>query len=217
MTNRPVTAVVQKLLRTLLPRACPGCGESLGASTGLCASCAVSLTVRVESHSMLSNAVTPHLVVLGQHKGLLRRAARELKYSGHRDLAGVLGQTLARGVPPSWGIQAVSAVPMHPNRQRQRHFNHAEMLGRALAQALELPYLDALARRRHTAQQARKSGSERSGNLEGAFVPLGAALELGGPLLLVDDVMTTGSTLIACRDALADHGMERVYYAVLTR
>ena len=91
------------------------------------------------------------------------------------------------------------------------------MLGRALAQALELPYLDALARRRHTAQQARKSGSERSGNLEGAFVPLGAALELGGPLLLVDDVMTTGSTLIACRDALADHGMERVYYAVLTR
>ena len=94
MTNRPVTAVVQKLLRSLLPRACPGCGESLGAAAGLCASCAVSLTVRVESHSMLSNAVTPHLVVLGQHKGLLRRAARELKYSGHRDLAGVLGQAL---------------------------------------------------------------------------------------------------------------------------
>jgi ComF family protein len=212
-----VTATFRKLLRTLLPRDCPGCGEPLGQACGLCTSCAGSLTVRLESHSMLSNAVTPHLVVLGQHRGLLRRAARELKYSGHRDLAGVLGQALAQGVPAEWTIQAVSAVPMHPDRQRQRHFNHAEVLARSLADALKLPYVEALARRRHTAQQAKQSGSERSGNLEGAFVPLSAALDLGGPLLLVDDVMTTGNTLRACRDALNDHGLDEVYYAVLTR
>ncbi len=94
---------------------------------------------------MLSNAAAPHLVVLGHNKGMLRRVTRELKYSGHRDLAQVLGRALAQGVPPGWGVQAVSAVPMHPARQRQRGFNHAELLARAVAAELNLPYVEQFA------------------------------------------------------------------------
>ncbi len=163
---------------------------------------------------MLSNAAVPHLLVLGQHKGKLRRAARELKYGGHRDLALVLGQALASGVPAEWGIQAVSAVPMHPARLRQRTFNHAELLARSVADTLKVPYVEGLRRTRDTVQQARLSGTARLGNLSGAFA-VGSGLRQ--PLLLVDDVMTTGATLKACRDALQAGGVEAIYYAVLTR
>ena len=171
---------------------------------------------------MLSNAVTPHLVILGEHRTVLRRATRELKYGGHRDLAQVLGAALARGVPDEWQLRAVSAVPMHAGRQRQRRFNHAELLARCLAAELGLPYQDSLRRTRATTQQAKLSGQARLGNLVGAFAARGSSLSLTGsatpqPLLLVDDVMTTGSTLLACRDALAEGGVTEVYYAVVTR
>ena len=171
---------------------------------------------------MLSHVVTPHLVVLGEHKAVLRRAARELKYGGHRDLARVLGVALARGVPAEWQLQAVSAVPMHVSRQRQRSFNHAELLARCLAAELGLPYQDSLRRTRATTQQAKLSGQARLGNLVGAFAAQGSHLSLTAaatpqPLLLVDDVMTTGATLRACRDALALGGVTEVYYAVITR
>lgn len=171
---------------------------------------------------MLSNAAVPHLVILGEHKAMLRRAARELKYGGHRDLAQVLGAALARGVPGEWQLSAVSAVPMHAGRQRQRRFNHAELLARCLASELGLPYHDSLHRTRATTQQAKLSGQARLGNLVGAFAAQGSNLSLTGegtlqPLLLVDDVMTTGATLRACRDALAGGGVTEVYYAVITR
>ena len=209
-------------LRGLLPRACPGCGASLGRQAGLCRECLKSLRPQLQRHSMLSNDTAPHLIILGQHRGMLRRAARELKYGGHRDLARVLGEALSGGVPEEWQLKAVSAVPMHPSRQRERGFNHAELLARQVAGALGLPYLESLRRVRHTTQQARLSGAARLGNLAGAFAPQGAALQLSGqklpqPLLLVDDVMTTGATLRACRDALHAGGVTQVYYAVVTR
>lgn len=170
---------------------------------------------------MLSNAVTPHLVILGQHKAVLRRAARELKYSGHRDLAQVLGTAIAQGVPSAWHVQAVSAVPMHASRQRQHHFNHAEVLARCVAAELGVPYQDCLQRTRHTAQQAKLSGQERLGNLIGAFSAQRSGVAVNGqatqPLLLIDDVMSTGSTLRACRDALAEGGINQVFYGVITR
>ncbi|AWN23432.1 amidophosphoribosyltransferase [Deinococcus irradiatisoli] len=204
------------VLRALLPRPCPGCGEGLGREAGLCQSCRAQLSPRAERHSLLSAEVTPHLVVLGRHHGALRRAARELKYTGHRDLAQVLGAALARGVPGEWQLRAVSAVPMHPARQRQRHFNHAEVLARCLAAELGLPYLDSLRRTRQVAQQARLSGEERRRNLEGVFEARGGEA-LPQPLLLVDDVLTTSATLMACRDALQASGVTQLYYAVLTR
>ncbi|WP_312846437.1 ComF family protein [Deinococcus rubellus] len=205
-----------------MPRPCPGCGAALGRESGLCRACRAELRPRLERHSMLSNAVTPHLVILGEHRAVLRRAARELKYGGHRDLAQVLGAALARGVPDEWHLKAVSAVPMHAGRQRQRRFNHAELLARCVASELGLPYQESLRRTRATTQQAKLSGQARLGNLIGAFSARGQGLSLSGaglsqPLLMVDDVMTTGATLRACRDALAEGGVTEVFYAVLTR
>lgn len=209
------------MLRALLPRQCPGCAQPLGSEAGLCRTCRAGLRPRLERHSMLSNAVTPHLVVLGEHKAALRRAARELKYSGHRDLAAVLGKAIASGVPGEWRLRAVSAVPMSATRQRQRHFNHAEVLARRVAAELGLPYQESLKRTRHTVQQAKLSGEARLSNLIGAFSAQSGGLQVRGqitqPLLLVDDVMTTGSTLMACRDALAEVGVDQVFYAVVTR
>ena len=203
------------LLRVLLPRACPGCGAQLGRAAGLCDRCRAELRPRVEWHSPLSAQATPHLVTLGRYQGVPRRAVRALKYGGARDVARPLGRALAAGVPASWQIAAVVPVPLHPSRQRERGYNQAELLAQAMAAELGVPCLPLLTRTRATAQQAKLHASERSSNLAGAFAVRGAVPP--GTLLILDDVLTTGSTLLACRDALHAAGVTDLKYAAVAR
>lgn len=206
----------QNWLRALLPRACPGCGAQLGREVGLCAACRASLRGQVETHSPLHPQAVPHLVTLGRYQGVLRRSVRALKFGGTRDLAGPLGQALGRAVPAGWQVQAVVPVPLHSRRLRERGFNQAELLAQALAAELGVPVLPLLARTRYTTQQSKRHAAERQG-VEGAFALRGPLPS--GTLLLVDDVLTTGSTLLACRQALLDAGAdpEQLRYAVVAR
>lgn len=201
--------------RTLLPRACPGCGAQLGAQVGLCRACRAGLHAQVESHSPLRPRPQPHLVSLGRYRGVPRRAVRALKFGGARELAGVLGGALAAGVPPQWNVGAVVPVPLHPARQRQRGYNQAELLAREVARQLGVPCVEALRRTRATAQQARQHAAGRN-EMAGAFAVRPGRLP-PGPILLLDDVMTSGSTLIACQDALHAAGVAEVYVAVVAR
>ncbi len=203
------------LWRTLLPRACPGCGAQLGREVGLCRACRAGLHAHVESHSPLRPHPEPHLVTLGRYRGGGRRAVRALKFGGARELAGVLGEALAAGVPGNWAIGAVISVPLHPSCQRQRGYNQAELLAREVARCLDTVYVDALSRTRATRQQARQQAAGRN-EMAGAFAVRPGRLP-PGPLLLIDDVMTSGSTLIACQDALYEAGAGEIYVAVIAR
>ena len=205
---------LQAVLNTLLPRRCPGCSGQLGRSAGLCVACQSALRPQLQSRSPLSNAVTPHLVVLGPYRGVLGRSVKALKYGGSRELAAILGAQLGGGVPASWGVQAVCAVPLHPARLYERGFNQAELLGRQVATALERPYLSALSRQRATGNQAKRHAHERLGALDDAFLATSGLPEC---VLLVDDVMTTGSTLLACAGALRAAGVRQVYFAAVAR
>jgi len=179
--------MLQSVLNTLLPRRCPGCQGQLGREAGLCTACRSRLNPQLLSHSPLSATVTPHLVVLGTYRGLLGRSVKALKYGRSRDLGSVLGTPLALGVPASWGVQAVTAVPLHPQRLRERGFNQAELIGVQIARQLNVPYLNALSRSRATGHQAGRHAKDRLGALGGAFV---ARSGLPETVLLVDDVLT---------------------------
>lgn len=204
------------LARALLPRRCPGCDAQLGREAGLCAACRAGLRPQVERHSPLEGRPVPHLVTLGAYRGVTRRSVRALKYGGARDLAGVLGGAIASGVPAGWQVAAVVPAPMHAARQRERGFNQAELLAQAVARGLGVPCVPAALRRtRATAAQAKRHANERA-DLH-AFIQGDPHQVPRGPILLVDDVLTTGKTMLACRDALLDAGARPLYYAVVAR
>ncbi len=204
---------LQAVLNTLLPRRCPGCSDQLGHSAGLCVACQSALHPQLQSRSPLSDAAAPHLVVLGPYRGVLGRSVK-VKYGGSRELAATLGTQLGSGIPASWGVQAVTAVPLHPARMNERGFNQAELLRRQMAARLKLPYLNALSRQRATGNQAKRHASERRNALDDAFL---ATAGLPETILPVDDVMTTGSTLLACAGALRAAGVQQVYFATVAR
>lgn len=115
-------------------------------------------------------------------------------------------------------IDAVLPVPLHPHRLRERGYNQAELLAGPLALRLNRRLdVKSLRRRRDTEHQARSSGSDRRKNLHAAFHVPDPAFVRGRTLLLVDDVMTTGSTLSACAKELRNAGAHRVWCLTLAR
>ena len=107
-------------------------------------------------------------------------------------------------------------VPVHEARLRQRGYNQASLLARALGARAGLPVLEVLERRRATARQHGLGKAARLHNLRGAFaLRTGAAVPSG--LILVDDILTTSATLEACAGVLRSAGAASVFGFAIAR
>lgn len=108
---------------------------------------------------------------------------------------------------------ALIPVPMHKRRLRKRGLDHALLLARALGRRSGLPVWEGRLRRvKNTPQQAKSSASSRHTALAGAFLASGVG---NSRILLVDDVMTTGSTALACAQTLLEAGAQSVQLITL--
>lgn len=154
-------------------------------------------------------------------RGVMRDLIHRLKYGGELWLAEILGEFLERGFddPRLAGeeIDAIVPVPLHPLRKREREFNQAEILARDLARRRNLPFLDALRRLRYTVTQTHFDRRRRMQNLRDAFELQQNVHVQGKHLLLVDDVLTTGSTLDECARVLLEAGAESVHALTVAR
>src|SRR5205823_5404499 len=108
-------------------------------------------------------------------------------------------------------------VPLHPTRQRERGFNQAMLLARSLSPRTSLPVVPALERVRYTTTQTAFDRAERMENLRNAFRLRPRRDVRGSRVLLVDDVLTTGSTLSECARVLKQAGASSVYAATAAR
>ena len=109
-------------------------------------------------------------------------------------------------------------VPLHPKRLRERGFNQALTLAREVARRHSLP-LDFLALRRrvHTEAQVKLAGKERKANMREAFAIQDRGRIDGEEILLIDDVYTTGSTVMECARVLMRNGARKVAVLTLAR
>ncbi|NNM33528.1 MAG: ComF family protein [Gemmatimonadetes bacterium] len=130
-----------------------------------------------------------------------------LKYHGWRRTGEYMGAEIVRRVGQRLGpIDAVVPIPTSLSRQRRRGYNQAEVIARSVAAALARPVVPALTRPRADRSQTTAGPAERLANVKGAFRLEGDAhrrLE-GRRVVLVDDVITTGATLGAAAQTLAD-------------
>jgi ComF family protein len=135
-----------------------------------------------------------------------------LKYQGWHVVAAPMARRMARLAWPQDVLEervAVVPMPLSAQRLRERGYNQAEMLARALGPHWRVPlWRDVLVRARHTQSQVRLTPSQRTSNVSGAFaVPESRRAMLRGQhVVLVDDVITTAATLNAAARALLDGG-----------
>jgi len=198
------------------PAACSGCGSE---GLPLCAACRPALDARLALPGgtpigLPADLPAPLLQLewCAPFAGPVRAALHDLKYAGERRLAEPLGDALARRwARVGTGAQLVVPVPVHADRERRRGYDQAALIAEVVAQRLGLPVARALERGRATVAQFELGRDERAANVAGAFRLRASGRDArsaiaGRWILLVDDVVTTGSTLAACAITLERAG-----------
>jgi ComF family protein len=212
------------------PHRCPGCGDTLqGHKECICPECLFHFpetgfatqpdnpVERLFWGRVSLDAATSRYYFTGD--SALQGALHALKYQGEKATGTLLGRLLGHSLADAGRFNSIDAIipmPLHPRKQRQRGYNQAEVIARGVSDVTGLPVIiDALSRRRHTDTQTRKSRLERWRNVSEAFsLPNPEALQ-GRRLLLVDDVVTTGSSLEACASIAQTSGCKSLCIATV--
>ena len=196
------------LLDLIFPPACGICGR---VDFRLCAVCRRELDLLPLEYYFDDLEELDAVFATGKHRHILRNAVRAFKYGGVTELAQPLAARLVKALRSlDWHVDAIVPVPLFADREAERGYNQAALLGRHLSAVMGLMYsADSLKRVRETSQQALLTQEERQSNVRGAFEASEAVKGLA--VLLVDDVVTTGSTLRECAIALNEQGAGAVY------
>ena len=153
----------------------------------------------------------------GEYDGALRKLIRLFKYHGIVSLERTLVDRLSDALPRDQHFDLLAPVPMHWWRRLTRGRNHAETLARALAKRTGIAFADPVHRKKWTPAQARVSRAQRRRNVQGVFAVRQPQHIKGKRILLVDDVLTTGSTAGACAAALKKAGATHVAVITIAR
>lgn len=206
-----VAAIANWLQDLIFPPVCGNCGR---VDFRFCAGCLRELeqaAVKAAAGARDVAAALDGLLATGAHRGVLQNAVQAFKYEGAVDLAAPLAQRLVVALRSTvWQVDAVVPVPLFADREADRGYNQSSLLSHHVSAATGIRSRAGCLRRvRNTNQQALLSVADRRENVRDAFEANEDARGLS--ILLVDDVITTGSTLRECAIALREHGAIAVY------
>jgi ComF family protein len=201
----------------LFPRLCHACGSHLLRNEYLiCTGCYVSIP-RTGYHLKEDNPVAQlfwgrcliekaAVFSFYTRGSRLRNLIHKLKYSGIKEIGNELGRIYGHSLAGSGftsGMDLIVPVPLHPARKRTRGFNQSDCIAAGLEEATGIPVNSTcIVRVEMTVTQTNKSRYDRWTNVEGIFMVADTAAVAGKHILLVDDVITTGSTLESCANEL---------------
>ncbi len=239
--------LLSRALDLLYPPACVLCRENLADGRALCDACDADLPRLAEPFCETCGEPFPGQIdgpfACPNCRGLkfafeFARPAtvrdertlemiHRLKYGREIHLAMDLGRLACesfsdpRLAPALAGKWPLVPVPLHRKRLQHRHFNQAEEISRVLSAHTGLSVLKALQRTRHTGQQTALTRAQRMENLRGAFAitPAGRRRIDENPAgaVLVDDVLTTGSTVDECAKTLRRAGFRQIFVVTVMR
>ena len=226
---------LEPLLDFLYPARCLHCDEPIHATDDLCPRCLADLlpfpldsaTSALHLRTMMAGEAAS-MAAVGyefEPEGAMASCLHAMKYQGLTRIGEWLGRLLGerlRGTAFLDGDPVLLPVPLHPLKKRERGYNQASFLCRGLSAELGIPVRERLLERvRYTdSQSANLLGrQDRRGNVLNAFrVPAESAAHLHlHPVLLVDDVITTGATMNACATVLRERGCPEVRYLAIAR
>ena len=220
---------LHSFLSLLFPHCCVACGNALvRGEECICTLCNMNLP-RTNYHLRKDNPVEQ--VFWGKiplehatsfffyRKGSdFRQILHQLKYGGQKEVGAIMGRYMASELLASGffqGIDCIIPIPLHKQKQRIRGYNQSEWIARGISVVTGIPInTEAVIRQKNTETQTRKSVFGRWENVEGIFELQGSDSLVGQQVLIVDDVLTTGATIVACASCFM--GIEGIRMSVLT-
>ena len=149
------------------------------------------------------------------YEGIFREMVYNFKYKAKKEYARPLGTLMAYRIQElgiSGRIGVVVPVPLYPGREMERGYNQSLLLAKVIAEELQKPLWSEILKRKSFLQSQTQLGrKERLENLVGAFEYSQTRKVEGSSILLVDDIVTTGATLLSCAGTLQQAGARRIY------
>lgn len=204
-------SLLTSFFNLLFPRVCPVCGKRLGRhDRGLCFSCLMALPLYPDSN-FTDNSITaglPGMVRISRatavfcyfHGSELHRIIEKIKYGGRSDLAVEMGHIMADILIPKKFFEDADCIvplPLHRKRQRERGYNQAELIARGLSEKSGICVADVLERTGNNKSQTSLTAVERLENVAGIFRLKDESFCLGKNIILIDDILTTGATIMS--------------------
>jgi len=211
------------------PRYCEACKGALGnKEKHICISCQYELP-KTESHKEHPNNISTKFYGKVQithalayyyfeRKGKIQNLLHQLKYGGKPEIGVLIGELYGQELV-EYGFDnhfdVIVPVPLHKSKLRRRGYNQSEQFALGLSISLNIPCVNALKRVKKTSTQTRKSRIKRWENVENIFEAIDIEAIESKSVLIVDDVITTGSTLEACVLAVQDSEVKSVGVAAI--
>lgn len=223
-------SLLTDFISLIYPHLCLACGKALfDRELTICTYCRYDLpktTLHLEPNNKLQKLfwgkvpIEAATALLYFNKGSkVQKLIHELKYRGKTDVGVTIGKMLGSALktaPAFQGITAVVPVPLHPKKERQRGYNQSLFIAVGVAESLGVPYFqNALVRTLFTESQTKKSLFDRWKNVNTVFKVTEPEALQNQSILLVDDVITTGSTLESCAQVLLQVPQTKVSVATL--
>lgn len=209
--------MLHHLLNLFFPKSCAGCYAILLSDEKIiCTQCRHEIPL-TNHHLIAANEVIQKFygriplefggaLFYFHKKGIVQEMVHLLKYKGHEEISDLVGNwygTILKDSEVFKEIDFIMPVPLHKKRLRERGYNQVEGFGKALSLQLGIPYENQLLYRKlHTKTQTKKDLLGRANVIDTVFEASFTAVHHDKHFLLIDDVITTGSTLEACSKAL---------------
>lgn len=205
------------LVNLFFPKSCAGCYTFLLRDEKvICTQCRHEIPL-TNHHKILENEVIQKFygriplefgsaLFYFHKKGIVQEMIHNLKYKGHEEISKTIGNWYVeelKDMEQMSTIDYIIPVPLHNKRLRERGYNQVEGFGKALSSKLAIPYEDKLLfRKLYTKTQTKKDLLGRTDVISTVFDVSFSEIHIGKHYLLIDDVITTGSTLEACSRAI---------------
>lgn len=218
--------IMTMLADMLFPARCAFCSRILGpdAAVPACPECVAGLPfthidLRAFYRNTLCGKHSDAIICVFEYKDSVRRALLRFKFKAKPALYRAFAYFLAEKIKKmtdSVNADIILCVPLYKERLRQRGYNQAGLISGELGRLFNKPdYSCAIVRQRDTGSQSRLGRDKRKTNVDGAFKVVEPEAVNGKAVILVDDILTTGSTAGECCKVLKEAGAEKVYVAAV--
>lgn len=224
-----INLILNDFVALFFPNVCIGCKGSLpNGLRHICPTCQYDLPktnnyrkdVPHISQKLAGSIPFKHLLAYlhFQKKGIVQHILHELKYNHKEDIGTMLGRwyghdLLLGGFQNEFDL--IIPVPLHFSKQRKRGYNQSEAFANGLSEVLKVEVYDGLRRVLANETQTRKSRAERLENVKAIFGTIDPSGLNEKRVVLVDDVITTGATLLACGNLLIEAGVKELSFGVI--